>query len=93
MGTKVKRNLYSPQPGMYWKRHLQHVDSDKDHCRECEAGTVRFRLYTRWKQTAATPYQSFVKLNKEKGALACLSCNRSENRYRKLFQTACRCTA
>ncbi len=23
-----------------------------------KAGTVRFRLYTRWKQTAATPYQS-----------------------------------
>ena len=55
---------------MYWKRHLQHVDSDKDHCRECEAGTVRFRLYTGWKHHKLLPRPiSLCEIDKEKGAL------------------------
>lgn len=37
---------------------------------------------------------SLCEIDKEKRCTSpCLSCNRSENRYRKLFQTACRCTA
>ncbi len=37
---------------------------------------------------------SLCEIDKEKGALRLVyRVNRSENRYRKLFQTACRCTA
>ena len=36
---------------------------------------------------------SLCEIDKEKGALRLVYRNRSENRYRKLFQTACRCTA
>ena len=85
MGTKVKTQLRS-QPGMYWKRHLQHVDSDKEPLRECrEAGTVRFRL-CRMKQKLLPPI-SLCEIDKEKRCTSLLSipCNRSENRYRKLF--------
>ena len=53
---------------MYWKRHLQHVDSDKDHCRECEAGTV-CSVYTQDGSKLLPRPISLCEIDKEKGAL------------------------
>ena len=56
---------------------------------ECGLGQFVLFIHTGWKQTAATPYQS-CEIDKERCTSPCLSCNRSENRYRVADRT---CTA